>query len=162
MPAPEARIKNFTITRRAAQKPLQKRQSSPRSADLTAPVAGAARRSDRRIDMALLQSRIRFTGSASSTWTETRFLRLAEDLRQTLHWLIQRNTNRTEPVRGGCMRRSRTTFAFLALLLSCIALSLPSCGGSSAGKVVSITLTPSPVSVAYGQVDITTDGCGGQ
>jgi hypothetical protein len=50
------------------------------------------------------------------------------------------------------MRRSRTTFAFLALLLSCIVPILPSCGGSSAGKVVSITVTPSPVSVAYGQV----------
>jgi len=52
------------------------------------------------------------------------------------------------------MRRSRTTFAFLALLLSCIVSILPGCGGSSAGKVVSITLTPSPVSVAYGQHNI--------
>ncbi len=50
------------------------------------------------------------------------------------------------------MRRSRTTFAFLALLLFCMVSILPSCGGSSAGKVVSITVTPSPVSVAYGQV----------
>ncbi len=52
------------------------------------------------------------------------------------------------------MRRSRTTFAFLALLLFCIVSILPGCGGSNAGKVVSITLTPSPVSVAYGQHNI--------
>jgi len=52
------------------------------------------------------------------------------------------------------MRRSRTTFAFWALLLSCIVSILPGCAGSSAGKVVSITLTPSPVSVAYGQHNI--------
>ena len=50
------------------------------------------------------------------------------------------------------MRRSRTTFAFLALLLFCMVSILPGCGGSSAGKVVSIIVTPSPVSVAYGQV----------
>jgi hypothetical protein len=49
------------------------------------------------------------------------------------------------------MRRSRTTFVFLAFLLSCIASILPGCGSSSAGKVVSITVTPSPVSLAYGQ-----------
>ncbi len=52
------------------------------------------------------------------------------------------------------MRRSRTTFAFLALLLSCVALTLPGCGGSNAGKVASITLSPSPVSVAYGESDV--------
>jgi hypothetical protein len=50
------------------------------------------------------------------------------------------------------MRRSRTAFASLALLLSCIVSILPGCGGSSASKVVGITVTPSPVSVAYGQV----------
>ena len=50
------------------------------------------------------------------------------------------------------MRRSRTAFVFLALLLSCVVSILPGCGGSSATKVVSITVTPSPVSVAYGQV----------
>ncbi len=49
------------------------------------------------------------------------------------------------------MRRSRTAFASLALLLSCIVSILPGCG-CSAGKVASITVTPSPVSVAYGQV----------
>ena len=46
----------------------------------------------------------------------------------------------------------------LSLLLFCspvLPLSLPSCGGSSAGKVVSILLSPSPVSVAYGQSNIT-------
>ncbi len=48
------------------------------------------------------------------------------------------------------MPQSRTTFAFLALLLSCVASILPGCGSSSA-KVASITLTPSPISVAYGQ-----------
>ena len=53
------------------------------------------------------------------------------------------------------MRRSQTRFAFVAFLLSCVVLSLPSCGGSNAGKVVSITLSPSPVSVAYGQSNIT-------
>lgn len=49
------------------------------------------------------------------------------------------------------MRRSRTAIASLALLLSCIVSILPGCGGSN-NKVVSITVTPSPVSVAYGQV----------
>src|ERR1035437_6750090 len=49
------------------------------------------------------------------------------------------------------MRRSRTAFASLALLLFCIAAIVPACGGSN-NKVASITVTPSPVSVAYGQV----------
>ncbi|MGA2962186.1 MAG: hypothetical protein ABSD96_10980 [Candidatus Korobacteraceae bacterium] len=52
------------------------------------------------------------------------------------------------------MRLSRTIFASLALLLFCIAF-LPSCGSSN-NKVASITLTPSPVSLAYGQTAVLT------
>ena len=44
-------------------------------------------------------------------------------------------------------------FCLLALLLSCIASILPGCGSSNT-KVASITLTPSPVSLAYGQHNI--------
>ena len=53
------------------------------------------------------------------------------------------------------MRRSQTRFAFFTFLLSCVALLLPGCGSSNAGKVVSIMLSPSPVSVAYGQSNLT-------
>jgi hypothetical protein len=53
------------------------------------------------------------------------------------------------------MRRLQLKFAFIAFLLSCVALLLAGCGSSNSGKVVLITLSPSPVSVAYGQSNIT-------
>jgi hypothetical protein len=83
VPAPEARIKNSTITWGASQKSGWRNDRaaagfpSPVDSALTFERALAAQRGWRSV-----------AGSANSNLNRNKSLRLAEHLRQTLHWLI--------------------------------------------------------------------------